>query len=173
MRSGGSTTLPNESNMAIDRLLLIRVLTLFINLPCLILLTYPIIVKPLIMEVPFLIIGVTLLIYNILSFLGSCVKDYVNQPRSVEQSCTRAFWSTLDSLTSALGIFHLFTVTLLPLIIACASTLLYLQDSLDLTLLLSFAILSIVLFLLGVSTIVTLIERVKVNRERLEYDVLV
>lgn len=156
-----------------DRLLLIRVVTLCINLPCLILLTYPIIVKPLIMEVPFLIIGVTLLIYNLFSFLGSCIKNYVNQPHSVKQSCTEAFWFALDSLTSALGIFHLFTVTLLPLVIASASTLLYLQGSLDLTLLLSFALLSIVLLLLGVSTIVTLIERVKVNRERLEYDVLV
>ncbi|SPN79288.1 Transmembrane domain-containing protein [Brazilian cedratvirus IHUMI] len=156
-----------------DRLLLIRVVTLCINLPCLILLTYPIIVKPLIMEVPFIIIGLTLLIYNLLSFLGSCIKNYVNQPHSVKQSCTEAFWFTLDSLTSALGIFHLFTVTLLPLVIASASTLLYLQGSLDLTLLLSFALLSIVLLLLGVSTIVTLIERIKVNRERLEYDVLV
>nr|WIL04354.1 putative membrane protein [Cedratvirus lena] len=156
-----------------DRLLLIRIATLFINLPCLILLTYPIIVKPLIMEVPFLIIGATLLVYNTLSFMGSFIKNYVNKPKSVKRACTKAFCSTLNSISSALGFFHLFTVTLLPLIIVSCSTLLYVEGSLDLILLLGFVLLSIVLFLLGASTIVTLIERVKINRERLGYNVLV
>nr|WIL03599.1 hypothetical protein Cplu_95 [Cedratvirus plubellavi] len=155
-----------------DRLLLIRLVTLCVSLPCLIFLTYPIIVRPLIMEVPFLIIGVTLLVYNILSFLGCCLRNYVNKPNSVKQACTKAFEQTLNSFISAWAMFHLFTVTVLPLVMICASTYLYVKASLDLSLLLYFYLFSIVLLLLGASLIVTLIGRVRVNRERLEYDTL-
>nr|WIL04592.1 putative membrane protein [Cedratvirus duvanny] len=155
-----------------DRLLLIRLVTLCVSLPCLIFLTYPIIVRPLIMEVPFLVIGVTLAVYNVLSLLGCCLRNYVNQPNSVKQACTKAFEQTLNSFISAWAMFHLFTVTMLPLVMICASTYLYIDSSLDLSLLLFFYLFSTMLLLLGAILIITLRERARINRKRLEYDTL-
>lgn len=156
-----------------DRLFFLRLITLCVNLPCLILLTYPLIVRPLIMEVPFLIIGVTLLVYNVLSFLGSCLKNYISKPQGVKAACRKALHQTLNSFSSAWMTLHLFTVTALPILLILTSSFLYANSSLDFILLLYFYMFSLILLLLGVGLIVTLLGRMQTNRERLDYDVLV